>query len=83
LLVGFFNRTSGDRPIYLISGAVVILVNFLIARTVEYSNEKNLTNAIDEYNKRNLPKIYFNPDNSHGSINFERSKIALIKEWSF
>jgi hypothetical protein len=83
LLLGFFNRKSTDRPIFLISGASVILVNFLIARTVEISNEKNLTRAIEEYNKRNIPKIYFTPENPRGSMNFEHMKFALLKEWSF
>lgn len=83
LLYGFLNRNSGDRPVYLISGASVILVNFLIARTVENNNEKNLTRAIEEYNKRNLPKIYFDPENPRGNINFKHVKIALLKEWSF
>ncbi len=83
LLYGFFNRRSVDRPIYLISGTVAILVNFLIARTIEFNNEKNLTRAIEEYNKRNLPKIYFNPGSSEGSINLQQMKISLNKEWSF
>lgn len=83
LLFGFFNRHSTDRPIYLISGTAVILVNFLIARTLEFNNEKNLTRAIEEYNKRNLPKIYFNPENPQGNINLNQIKISLNKEWTF
>jgi hypothetical protein len=83
LLYGFFNRDSVDRPIFLISGAAVILVNFLIARTVEFTNEKNLTRSIEEYNKRNLPKIYFNPENPQGNFDLKQVKISLNKEWSF
>ena len=83
LLYGFFNRNSADRPVFLISGIAVILVNFLIARTVEISNEKNLTRAVEEYNKRNLPKIYFNPENPSGNINFDKIKVTLAQEWSF
>jgi hypothetical protein len=83
LLLGFFNRSSADREIYLISGASIILVNFLIARTVEVNNETNLTRAVEEYNKRNLPKIYFNPENPRGNFTFDHVKVALLKDWSF
>lgn len=83
ILMGFFSRNSADREIYLITGASLILVNFLIARTVEVNNETNLTRAIDEYNKRNLPKIYFNPENPRGNFTFDHVKVALLKDWSF
>lgn len=84
LLFGFFTSDSQDRQIYLISGGAAILVNFLIARTLEVTNEANLNRAIEEYNKRNLPKIYFNPENNlQGSTNFPGLKIGLAKDWSF
>lgn len=84
LLFGFFTADSEDRRIYLISGGATILVNFLIARTLEVANEANLNRAIEEYNKRNLPKIYFNPDtNLQGSAGLPGFKIGLAKDWSF
>ena len=84
LLFGFFTSNSQDRQIYLISGGAAILVNFLIARTLEVTNEANLNRAIEEYNKRNLPKIYFNPENNlQGSTSFPAFKIGLAKDWSF
>lgn len=84
LLFGFFSSNSGDRQIYLISGAATILVNFLIARTLEVTNEANLNRAVEEYNKRNLPKIYFNPEgNRETSAGFPGFKIGLAKDWSF
>lgn len=84
LLVGFFTSDSQDRQVYLISGGATILVNFLIARTLEVTNEENLNRAIEEYNKRNLPKIYFNQDsNLQGNTNFPGFKIGLAKDWSF
>lgn len=84
LLFGFFTSNSEDRQIYLISGGATILVNFLIARTLEVTNEVNLNRAIEEYNKRNLPKIYFNPENNfQGSTSFPGFKIGLAKDWSF
>lgn len=84
LLFGFFTSDSQDRQVYLISGGATILVNFLIARTLEVTNEANLNRAVEEYNKRNLPKIYFNPDsNLQGSASFPGFKIGLAKDWSF
>lgn len=83
LLYGFFTSDPEDRRIFLISGSATILVNFLIARTLEVSNESNLTKAIDEYNKRNLPKIFFNPDETQGQFNFSTSKIGLAQQWTF
>lgn len=54
---------SGKRSL-LITGASVLAMNFLVAKTLSHQNEKNLHRAIDEYNLRNLPKIYYNPSNS-------------------
>ena len=84
LIFGFFSSDSQDRQIYLISGGATILVNFLIARTLEVTNEANLDRAILEYNKRNLPKIYFNPEgNRETSAGFPGIKIGLTQDWSF
>ena len=85
LLLGFFTSDSQDRQVYLISGAATILVNFLVARTIEVTNEANLNRAIEEYNKRNLPKIYFNPETNRESNagSFPGFKIGLAKDWSF
>ncbi|MGZ3788343.1 MAG: hypothetical protein ACXVLQ_07450 [Bacteriovorax sp.] len=84
LLFGFFTSNSQDRQIYLISGGATILVNFFIARTLEVTNEANLNRAIEEYNKRNLPKIYFNPEtNRETNAGFPGFKIGLNKDWSF
>ncbi len=84
LLFGFFTSDSQDRQVYLISGGATILVNFLIARTLEVTNEENLNRAVEEYNKRNLPKIYFNQDsNPQGSASFPGFKVGLIKDWNF
>lgn len=44
-----------------ITGAFMLTLNVLIFRTLEHNNERLLMNAIEEYNKRNLPKIYFSP----------------------
>lgn len=83
LLYGFFNSDSEDRRLYIISGTATILVNFLIARTLEVTNESNLNKAIEEYNKRNLPKIFFNPEGTQSQINFSDFKLGLVQQWTF
>ncbi len=85
LLFGFFTSDSQDRQIYLISSGAVILVNFLVARTLEVANESNLNKAVEEYNKRNLPKIYFSPETNNPQANsiLPSMKIGFIKDWSF
>lgn len=83
LLYGFFNSNSEDRRLFIIAGTTTILVNFLVARTLEVSNEANLNKAIEEYNKRNLPKIYFSPEASQSQINFSNIKLGLVQQWTF
>ena len=77
---------SNDRSSLLIVGAVLIGVNFFVARTLESRNEENLLKAIEEYNKRNLPKIYFNPDGNEDDEEQQNGsgyQISLGKSWSF
>jgi len=83
VLMGFFNHSSTDQNIYLITGASIILVNFLVARTMEFTNEVNLNRAVEEYNKRNLPKIYFSPEENRSQNDFFEYKVGFLKTWSF
>lgn len=83
LLFGFFNSDSEDRRVYLISGTATILVNFLVSRTLEVTNESNLNKAIEEYNKRNLPKIFFNPEGTQSQMDFSKVKVGLVQQWTF
>jgi hypothetical protein len=83
LFYGLFKKSAQDKEIYLISGASAILVNFLMAKTLEVTNESNLNNAVLEYNKRNLPKIYFSPEENRSQIDFFQYKVAFLKTWSF
>ena len=76
------NSESSNKRTLLIGGATLIAINFLVAKTLEAGNEKNLINAIEEYNKRNLPKIYFSPKGSDGR---EPSgyEVGLNKTWNY
>jgi hypothetical protein len=68
LFLGGILRSNSDsdegitsRSSLMITGATFITLSYLISRTVQYKNEFILSGAIEEYNKRNLPRIFFNP----------------------
>lgn len=48
----------------LISGAVLLALNFLIVKTRDSYNETYLEQAIEEYNRRNIPRIMFEAPSS-------------------
>lgn len=80
----FVNSTSNNKSVLYLSGATLLVVNFLMAKTFEKGNEENLIKAVEEYNKRNLPRI----DLSHeASSAFQTdtgvSFLFLHKTWDF
>ncbi len=81
----FVGDGSDAKQALLIGGAAMIIVNFFIARTLEINNEQNLNKAIEEYNKRNLPKIFFYPEGIPGGVNQNSPGLgmAVFKDWSF
>ena len=83
LIGGLLTSDSDKKQTFLISGATLIALNFLVARTLEMVNEDNLNKAIEEYNKRNLPKIYFSPEGNKQSSSSNRFRLMLAKNWSF
>jgi hypothetical protein len=82
LIAGFLQSKGKSRDSLLIGGATFLAVNFLVAKTLDMVNEENLIKAINEYNRRNLPKIYFNPKvSSAGPLSGH--VFALVKSWEF
>lgn len=55
LLIG---NDSTNKKAMMVGGASLMVVNFFVARTYENSNENNLHKSVDEYNRRNAPKIF-------------------------
>ena len=53
----------------IFSGSILIALSYLTTKTLQLNNEKILNEAVEEYNKRNTPRIYFSPfkDNNGGS----------------
>jgi hypothetical protein len=80
VLGGLVTNNRERKQTFIIAGFSLIAINFLIAKTFEVSNEDNLLRAIEEYNKRNYPKIYFAPVSYEGALKFD---LALSKDWSF
>lgn len=67
ILGGFLRTNEGEgetitsRNFLLIGGLSMIALSYLVAKTDQYNNEHLLTQSIEEYNKRNTPKIFFSP----------------------
>ncbi len=80
VISGALVHSSDTAQQYLIAtGLVTLAVNFIIAKALSSKNEQNLLRAVDEYNKRNLPRVHYGTDlrNARGpsgfSLNFTRS----------
>lgn len=81
----FGDSGFGSKRSLIIGGALLITINFLIIKTIEYNNERLLMRSIEEYNKRNLPRIFFTPfkeeegrDRSRGNWGLT---LGLIKDF--
>lgn len=83
LIGGALVQNGGSKSPMIIGGITTMIVNFLLAKTSEKSNEENLNKAIEEYNKRNLPKIYFNPGQSSSKDGDSKVSFLLNKSWTF
>ncbi len=77
----FTNKSSSGRDSLFIGGASFMALNFLVANTLDHKNESNLTRAIDEYNKRNLPHIEFNPNSNTKKTGGKSFLINFRKEF--
>lgn len=56
-----------NRNNLIIGGAAFVALSYLISRTNQYNNEHLLQRSVEEYNKRNSPRIYFSADPSTGN----------------
>lgn len=83
ILSSFFsNGSDTNKKSLIIGGATLVAINFLVAKTLDSANEQNLINSIEEYNKRNLPKIYFSPTGEEGQ-NPNGIEVGIGKSWNF
>ena len=55
------NESFTSKNFLLFGGAGLIAISYLVSKTETYNNEYLLSKSVEEYNKRNTPKIYFSP----------------------
>lgn len=77
MIIGSFLSTGGNkdegvtsRNFLLFGGLGLIGMNYLISKTNQYNNEYILSRSIDEYNKRNTPRIFFAPTKTEKGMGF-------------
>jgi hypothetical protein len=84
LVAGLFTSSNSDsKRLMYIGGFTLLALNFLIAKTMETNNEQNLINAIEEYNKRNLPRIELLSPNRADSNKILNWGLSIGKTWDF
>jgi len=62
------NEEFTSRRNLLTGGVVMITVSYLISKTNQVNNEYLLSKSINEYNKRNTPRIYLSPVGNKNNI---------------
>ncbi len=64
------NETVTSKNFLILGGLTLITVNYFVSRTMEYNNERLLSQSVEEYNKRNTPKIFFSPTDPQNGYGF-------------
>ncbi len=59
-----------NKNTFILGGAVLVAMSYLTSKTLQYNNETLLKSAVDQYNKRNLPQIYFTAPNDEANSGF-------------
>ena len=77
----FLNTDKNTKKTLRFSGAILLIINFLLANSYEKNNEVFLRKAVEEYNKRNLPKIEF--PSVTKKDNCCSPNLIVGKTWSF
>lgn len=62
------NETLMNRNSLLIGVVTLIAVSYLISKTNQYKNEYLLMKSVEEYNKRNTPRIFFSPTDPQNGL---------------
>lgn len=72
------NPSSNTKRSLIASGTVILILNYLLTKTIQTSNEELLYKSIDEYNKRQEPKIFLK-----SSDGISAPDVYIEKSWSF
>ena len=82
LLTGLVLESKSEhKKTFLTWGAVLVVTNFLVTKTIQSTSEFYLEKAVEEYNKRNSPKIDLNFHTP--KISSEAFAFMVKKNWSF
>lgn len=74
ILAGFLRTNAGEQESFtsrnalIFGGATLIGVSYLISKTKQYNNEYLLSRSVEEYNRRNTPRIFFAPTNDWNGL---------------
>ena len=62
------NESSGiqNKNTLIFGGGILVALSYLTSKTMQYNNEVLLKRSVDQYNKRNLPRIYLSPGDGTG-----------------
>ncbi len=62
------NEKFTNRNFLIFGGAAFIALSYLISKTNQFNNEYLLIKSVEEYNKRNTPKIFFSPTDPKNGV---------------
>ena len=75
-----FNNSRNNGRKWALGGIILLMINFTLHKILADNNEVYLKKAIEEYNKKNSPIIYFQSQNNQ--INYNPN-ILISKKWKF
>ena len=82
LLTGLIlDSPSEQKSTFLTWGAVLMVTNFLVTKTLQGASESYLEKAIEEYNKRHSPRIDLNVHSPPATR--KTFALGIKKNWSF
>lgn len=64
ILTGLLQNSTSElsnRNTFIYGGLIISLISYLASKTTQFNSEKVLQRAVEQYNKRNQPRIYFSP----------------------
>ena len=74
ILAGILRNNDGEnealtnKNFLLLAGATLIGVSYAVSKTNQFNNEYLLLKSVEEYNKRNSPKIFFAPTDPKNGV---------------
>ena len=81
LLTGLlYTGSKSNKNNLILFGGIVALINFLTTKTIQFYNERELTLAVDEFNKSSDEQIRIIDQNR---LKTSQPSVFINKNWSF